>query len=192
MSKLNEQYFKSRETHKKGFNKKWWILWVVILIIFLVRVGFEIASQIDDIGVVIYDKEHEIYCIIDSEFQLNEIVYSDNKERVESLLGKPSESYFEAVVHSETWLYKDISVSFVNDRVYEISTSSENYSTPSGLKVGIHRNEVSKILFSQTGKQLKTDVKEIQIVGCKNGAYLVMQFDSSYTVKHLELTIDLP
>ena len=50
MNKLNEQYLKSRETHKRSFNKKWWILWLIILVIFLVRVIIEILSQLDKVN----------------------------------------------------------------------------------------------------------------------------------------------
>lgn len=47
MNKQNQQYFETREKHKKSFHKKAWVIWLIILVIGIVWIYKEISFQID-------------------------------------------------------------------------------------------------------------------------------------------------
>jgi len=47
MNRQNQQYFETKEEHKKSFHKKAWIIWLIILMIGIAWIFNEISFQID-------------------------------------------------------------------------------------------------------------------------------------------------
>lgn len=66
-------------------------------------------------------------------------------------------------------------------------------STPSGLKIGLSKSEISKILYGQNSGIFKItpEATNVQIVNCDAEYYMVFDFEANKLVK-LGMGIDLP
>ncbi len=98
---------------------------------------------------------------------------------------------FVAIYHTETWIYKKINIDITNDHILNISTTSNEYSTPGGIKPSLSKYEIFQILKIPLTDKMKSK-KEIQLVHCGLEAYLVLKFNKRNILEKLELGMDLP
>lgn len=192
MTKLNRQYFKTRETHKRKFKKPWWLLWLTLLLIFVFYVYQVIQNQVHYPGVVTVLDNSQI-CIPTSEFKIGLASYNDNKTQIEQNLFKPNRILTDSSLNTETWIYKDLKLEWSNGHIYYMSARNSNVATPSGIKLGLNKRLVGKILFGYKSENAKIPDKlnSLQIVNCDTELYLNLEFESD-TLKTLEIGIDLP
>lgn len=189
MSSLNEQYFKTRETHEKNFKKPWWILWLLVLFIFIGYVLKEINQQVEFPGVATSLLNGE-YCIQTEELKLGTISIDCELAG----LPKPISKIHDQYSNSTVWKYNDMQIETVNDdHIYYLKALSENVSTPSGLKIGLSKAMTAKILFGQKAshREIGNQLNVFQIVNCETERYLIIEFESD-KISKLEIGLDLP
>lgn len=193
MNKQNDQYFKTKQKHKTNFKKYGWILWIGLLLIFLFKVYKEIKTQLKDNGLVVYVKSEEKACMIESEFKFGQIDYSDSPVAIKDKIGHPDSIKIDPDFNSEIWYYKDLDIGIINEHIYYMWCKDSVISTPHGLRIGLTKIEINKLLFGSTAGIYKIvpDAKETQIVNCETEYYMILHFDSNRLEK-LEMGIDLP
>ena len=131
-----------------------------------------------------------IKCIDSLEFKIGEFYYGMDPTEIIQIMGTPDSIIEEFDTNSENWIFSDISFGISNDQVYYISTKSENYSTPSGIKTGLDISSLSKILRKDLNQLIKNN--EIQFVNCSNEVYFIFEFTETMELEKLEIGIDLP
>lgn len=133
--------------------------------------------------------EDHRFCVPETEFIISGIVPYLSKEQVLKLKGAPVKTTVWEDERVETLEYSDMEVGVGSCGVFEVSTSSTQYKTPSGISPGMSKKEVMKILnYKDTGMQ-KT---EYQFVNCSFEFYLVLKFNEKGILEILEFAIDLP
>lgn len=192
MNNLNQRYFKTRETHKKNFKKSGWILWIGLLLIFGYYAYKQIKDQLTDSGVIVTLNDNES-CMIESEFQLGEIHYLDTPQQIMEKIGKPYSIEEDSFTNANTWIYKDLEIRIMNNHINYISCKDSTISTPNGLRVGLMKCEVDRILFGKKAGVYKIvpGTKEIQIVNCATEFYMIIKFDSN-KIAELCMGLDVP
>ncbi len=133
-------------------------------------------------------------CLPASEFGLDIINFSFTPDSIRENIGDPDSISTEPDFNSETWHYKHFDISIVNnDHIYYMLSKDSIASTPSGLKIGLSKTEISKILFGQNSGFFKItqEATNVQIVNCDTEYYMVLDFESNTLVK-LGMGIDLP
>ncbi len=145
------------------------------------------------------DTEHQISqtdnskiskCIDPLEFRIREFYYGMDPLEIIQIMGNPDSIIEEFDTNSENWIFSDISFGISNDYVYYISTKSENYSTPSGIKTGLNISDISNILNRDLNQLIKNN--EIQFANCNYEVYFIFEFNEWEELKNLEIGIDLP
>ncbi len=135
------------------------------------------------------------YCLIDSEFQIGKISYKMDSNAVKTCLGSPHKKMLDKDFNSTDWIYSDISISFSDNHIYNISTNSNEYKTPSGISVGMSKRKIFTILGALPDQEyslISNDRKEYQFVNCVYEIYLILKFDDNDILKVLEIGNDLP
>lgn len=132
-------------------------------------------------------------CIPDSEFGLDEIKFSFTPDSVREKIGEPDSITNEIDYNSATWHYRNFDVSFSNNHIYYIQSKDTIASTPSGLKIGLSKSEISQILFGENSGIFKItpEATNVQIVNCDTEYHMVLDFESNELIK-LGMGIDLP
>ncbi len=133
-------------------------------------------------------------CIPASEFGLDNIKFSFTPDSIREKIGEPDSISIQPDFNSETWHYKHFDISIVNnDHIYYMLSKDTIASTPSGLKIGLSKTEISKILFGQNSGIFKItpEATNVQIVNCDTEYYMVFDFEANKLVK-LGMGIDLP
>ena len=129
-------------------------------------------------------------CIDSLEFKVGEFYYGLDPLEIVQIMGNPDSIIEEPDTNSENWIFSDISFGILNDHVYYISTKSENYSTPSGIKAGLNISDISKILNRDLYQLI--DNNEVQFVNCAYEVYFIFKFTELKELEKLEIGIDLP
>lgn len=133
-------------------------------------------------------------CLPSSEFGLDNIKFSFTPDSIREKIGEPDSISNQPDFNSETWHYKHFDISIVNnDHIYYISSKDTIASTPSGLKIGLTKTEISKILFGKNSGIFKItpEATNVQIVNCDTEYYMVFDFEANKLIK-LGMGIDLP
>ncbi len=194
MSNLNKQYFKTKKTHRKGFNLKGWFLWIAVFMVFIFFVLWYVQSQlfVRKISIPITEITWK-NCLLDDEFQLGQIKYTFNQNSVLTKLGKPDSVLVESGYNSDTWYYPDIEIGISNNHIYFLQAKNEVLSTPSGIRIGMAKEDVFEKLRNNYSGKLEIDINEdhVQIVNCSTECYLIMDFKSN-RLSNLSIGIDLP
>jgi hypothetical protein len=193
MDDINTRYLRTKEARRKGFKKILWILWIGLLLIFVLWVENEIKSQLNDKGLIRFNKENYRICLEESEFKYGLIDYSDNKDSLLQKIGIPDTIEVNEDLHSEIWQYGFMDIGLSNNHIYYMWCKDSSLMTPSGIKIGLSKNDISKILFGSHYPEhtLDPDDKNIQIVNCRTEYFLVMDFRNNILI-NLEMGIDLP
>ncbi|OQX81054.1 MAG: hypothetical protein B6D64_02450 [Bacteroidetes bacterium 4484_276] len=129
-------------------------------------------------------------CIDSLEIKIEDFYYGMNPLEIIQIMGNPDSIDKDFYTISENWIYSDICFGISNDHVYYISTESDNYSTPSGIRTGLSILDVSNILNKDMKGLIKNN--EIQFVNCSYEIYFIFEFNSSNILEKLEIGIDLP
>ena len=193
MNNLNDQYFKTKKIHKKGFKKWGWILWISLFLLFLTYVYQDIQGQLKSKGIVQYFENTKEVCLPASEFKFGEISLSDNLQTIKNKLGIPDSIEQDTLLNTETWFYKNQNIDITNNHIYNMECKNKDISTPSGIRLGITKNRFNKILWGKNSEKygLTNGINSFQIVNCKTEYYVVCEFTSDRLTK-LEMGIDLP
>ncbi|MBI9033676.1 MAG: hypothetical protein JEZ03_04300 [Bacteroidales bacterium] len=132
-------------------------------------------------------------CMPDSEFQLGSVKLSYHIDSIKQKLGEPDSITNEIDTQSEIWHYKQIDIGLINNHIYYMGSKDTITSTPSGIKIGLTKAEVSKILIGQNSDifNITPEATNVQIVNCDTEYYMIFDFVSTELVK-LEMGIDLP
>jgi len=143
----------------------------------------KVLNQIDDLK--------NTNCIDSLEFKIGNFFYGMTPTHLLQIMGKPDSIIKDKYLDAEEWVYPNINFGISNNsHIYFISTESEKYSTPSGIKIGLSISEISKIL----NKELKDLIRngEVQFVNCNYEVYFIFNFNKSNKLERLEIGIDLP
>jgi len=133
-------------------------------------------------------------CLPSSEFGFDDIKFSFTPDSIRKKIGEPDSISTEPDFNSETWHYKHFDISIVNnDHIYYMLSKDTIASTPSGLKIGLSKTEISKILFGKNSGIFKItpEATNVQIVNCDTEYYMVFDFEANKLIK-LGMGIDLP
>lgn len=149
MNKLNRQFFKTKEIHKKNYNKYGWVLWILVVLILIFWLWWEIKSQMNENILAVFDEEKNQICLIESEFKIGLIDYLDSSDSIRIKIGEPDSIQEDSGMNSEIWYYDEIEIGLVNDYIYYIWCKDINIMTPNGIKIGLEKDEVSRILFGK-------------------------------------------
>ncbi|MFB6344125.1 hypothetical protein ACE1ET_20570 [Saccharicrinis sp. FJH62] len=188
MNRLNEQYFKTKEIHKKNFKKQWWILWIVLLTAFFLYIYSEINTQIKYPGILIIAENNQV-CIPTDELKVGNILYETQLDQLQS----PDSTQMDSILNVRSWFYPNILIETVNDHIINIKALNNKVSTPSGLTIGQTKTKVSQILYGQKSdfKSKAKYLENIQFVNCETERYLALEFQAD-TLSNLQIGIDLP
>ena len=139
-------------------------------------------------------------CIPTESFAISGLTHGDPAQMVIQKLGNPIkkdpwgekiDGEFKAIYNTETWIYRNIKIDITNGHILSISTISSECSTPNGIRPGLTKLDVLRILKMPLDAAVKKE-KEIQIANCGPEAYLVLIFNDQNILERLELGIDLP
>lgn len=149
------------------------------------------SDKITNHGLVI--QTDSTSCLPDSEFGLGEIKFSFTPDSIREKVGEPDSISTEIDFNSETWHYEHYEISIVNNHIYYMLSKNTITSTPSGLKIGLTKSEVSQILFGQNPGLFKIspETTNVQIVNCDIEYFMVLDFESNKLI-NLGMGIDLP
>ncbi len=161
---------------------KYWVIIVLIIFVFNIQGQTDIKSEILNSP---SDK-----CIDSLEFKIGNFYYGMAPKQVLKMIGYPDSIINEIDYNSETWIYSDIMFGISGDHVYSISTDSEKYETPSGIKIGMGISDLSKVLNIDLNELI--DKNAIQIVNCDYEVYFIFEFNESRKLNKIEIGIDLP
>ena len=188
MNSLNEQYFKTKENHLKGFKKSWWFLWISILLGFIIYVYLEVNAQMKYPG-ILKNIDGANYCIDSNEFKIGNFSFDSEIGGLE----KPVQIKTDSLSNIKSWFYNDIQVETVNDHIYYLKALNNKLSTPSGLTIGQTKTKVAQILFGQKSnyKSLAKQLKNMQLVNCESERHLIIEFQAD-TLSKLKMGVDLP
>ena len=192
MNNLNQQYFKTKETHKKNFNKYGWVLWIGLFLVFGYYTYKQIKVQFLSSGVLIKTTDKES-CMIESEFQLGKIHYLDSTQQIIEKIGDPDFIEIDSIVNAHTWFYKEFEITIIQNHINFITSKDSSIATPHGIRIGLMKWEVDSILFGNKARVNKIipGTKEIQFVNCVTEFYMVMGFEGN-KLKELGMGLDVP
>ena len=168
---------------------------IIILIFVITNVYINNTYNILHAGEVVNGQ-----CIPTESFDIFDLTYGDSTEKVLQKLGEPIKKEpwgeeingeFVAIYHTEIWIYEKINIDITNNHILYISTTSNEYSTPAGIKPGLSKYEIFQILEIPLTNKMKSE-EEIQLVHCGPEAYLVLKFNKQNILEKLELGMDLP
>jgi hypothetical protein len=132
-------------------------------------------------------------CLPSSEFRLDNIKFSFTPDSIREKIGEPDSISIEPDFNSETLHYEHLDISIANNEIYYILSKDTIASTPSGLKIGLSKSEISKILFGENSGifKIKPEATNVQFVNCDIEYYMLLDFESNKLIK-LGMGIDLP
>ena len=158
-------------------------------------IGLIIVASCNSGAKILKIDEYGNYCLPNSEFKFGEICYQDSISKIKKHLGEPLETETYIDLNLETWKYEDLQIDFHNKLVWSVKAISDEYSTPSGFKLGLSKSDVIQKLgynINDNRVIVSEDKLEFQIINCELGNYMIFKFDSNDKLIGLKFDNDIP